>query len=143
MTLTPDLQALTVDSLVEPSDRPNRIISLLFNSSLFDEKQAYQTLLRRYYQEEEADKKALASARKGGLAKKTDALSEWIQGLADDQPRLSSHRLEQLVKQAEGHGLICSVKGDIIEFYDKDGKIKEAKLSALKHRLSRAKKQSR
>ena len=139
MVLALDSKTLQADSLAATIDKPNKVLSLLFDSQVFNTKQADQTLLLRLYRDDEVHTKNLERARKGGLAVKTDALSEWIKELVVERPKITAHRLEQLVKQQVSHGLIYSIKGDIIEFYDKNDKIKQAKLSGLKDRLSRAK----
>lgn len=79
-------------------------------------------------------------ARKGGRAKKTDALSQLIQSIVERNPRITVAQLAEQLKAQQGLGIIADIDGTTITFDRANGSLKEASVSGLKDRLSRAKK---
>jgi hypothetical protein len=77
-------------------------------------------------------------SRKGGKAKKTDALQELIVGIVRRRPNITERQLLELFQQCPAP--IEVIDRDFISFRFHDGRPAEAPVSGLKHRLSRAKK---
>lgn len=87
--------------------------------------------------------------RRAARSDRTDALQELIIGMLGDRPDISESELLTALYHHEGRGVIESISDGKIEFATggklKDGiaegaRIKDAKVSGLKHRLSRARK---
>jgi hypothetical protein len=94
----------------------------------------------------EADKKRFLSqqSRKGGRAKKSDALQQEISKLVQSDPTITEAKLKAMLTRERFPGLIVDVGEGTICFVQpdgsKDGRLKESPRSGLKDRLSRAKK---
>ena len=82
-------------------------------------------------------------SRKGGKAKKTDTLQLVIEKIVADRPSTTLRQLEQQLRALERIEVIDEIADDLISFTAANGRFKGAKLSGLKHRLSRAKKKPR
>ncbi|MGD0421084.1 MAG: hypothetical protein ABSA68_16125 [Xanthobacteraceae bacterium] len=78
-------------------------------------------------------------SRKGGNAKKTDALQGLIESVAEKRPLITVKELERELRARQNIEIIEDIDDRVICFANGD-KLKEAKLSGLKDRLSRAKK---
>ena len=94
----------------------------------------------------EGDKQRFLShqARKGGRAKKSDALQQEILGLVRRDPHITESRLKDMLTKERCPGLIEDVNDEEIYFVQRDGseegRSKRVVISGLKHRLWRAKK---
>lgn len=77
-------------------------------------------------------------ASKGGRAKKLDALQILIERIVVREPSISVRQLEQQLEAYQGIDVIDDIEDGSIWFTNGDS-LKEAKLSGLKDRLSRAK----
>jgi len=77
-------------------------------------------------------------SQKGGKAKKTDALQELITALVSKTPGISAKILEKQIRAEESLGIIEEVTRYEIYFVTHDEHSKSARLSGLKHRLTRA-----
>jgi len=93
----------------------------------------------------EAEKRRFLSqhARKGGQAKKTDALQQEIVKLVRRDPAITEARLKDMLTSDRFSELIVEFDEETISFQpgdSKHGRLKEARISGLKDRLSRAKK---
>ena len=78
-------------------------------------------------------------SRKGGKARKTDALQELIVQIAQRHPSITARELLSKLKSQQGIEPIMEVEDSIIGFNNRNGKYKEANITGLKDRLSRAK----
>jgi hypothetical protein len=86
----------------------------------------------------------VALARKGGLADKTDALQRVIEELVAENPSVSATIvLSRLRSMQSPSGPIEEVTDAAISFTLANGRSREASISGLKDRLSRAKKKAR
>ena len=79
-------------------------------------------------------------ARKGGLAGKTDALQELIEQIVRRNSAITVRALEARLIELQGIEPIQDFSNGTISFTNRDGRTKDAALSGLKDRLSRAKK---
>jgi hypothetical protein len=79
-------------------------------------------------------------ARKGGLARKTDVLQELIERIVQRNLAITVRELEAKLKRVQGIEAIEDISDRVVSFLNHDGRLKDAKLSGLKDRLSRAKK---
>jgi hypothetical protein len=79
-------------------------------------------------------------ARKGGLAGKTDALQELIERIVQRSFAITVRALEAQLIEHQKIEPIQDFSDGTISFTNHDGRTKEAALSGLKDRLSRAKK---
>ncbi|HYL33444.1 MAG TPA: hypothetical protein VEU53_09915 [Stellaceae bacterium] len=77
-------------------------------------------------------------AREAGKAKKTDALQMAIEALVRQDPRITEPQLRTKLTREQWPDVIEDVDDEVIAFKDRHGRGKEAKLSGLKDRLSRA-----
>jgi hypothetical protein len=83
-------------------------------------------------------------ARKGGKAAKSDALNRIISEAVRARPKLSEEELLRYLQQLEGAGVVVEINNEYVSFVNySDGRTKDASMSGLKHRLSRAKKNNR
>jgi hypothetical protein len=104
-----------------------------------------QLTLERALADAERDKKRILSqqARKGGRAKKSDALQQAIESLVRLYPDITEAKVKDMLTRERYPGLIDDVDEDTIWFVQPDGseegRLKKAPISGLKHRLSRAK----
>lgn len=81
-------------------------------------------------------------AKRGGSAKKADALQQLIEKLVGRNPDLSERDLGARLNRETYPTVIEDVDEDTIYYKGKKGALKEAPLSGLKDRLSRAKKKN-
>jgi hypothetical protein len=108
----------------------------------------YQTTVEQSLADAEGDKQLLLSlqGRKGGQAKKSDALQLEILNLARRDPDITVAELKDKLTKERFPGLIDEVEDGTIWFVQPDGsgrnRSKEAPISGLKDRLSRAKRRS-
>ena len=79
-------------------------------------------------------------ARKGGLARKTDVLQELIERIVRRNLAITVRALESQLREHQGIEPIQDFSNGTISFTNHDGRTKDAELSGLKDRLSRAKK---
>jgi hypothetical protein len=79
-------------------------------------------------------------ARKGGLARKTDVLQELIERIVERNSAITLQALEARLREHQGTEPIEDFSDGTISFTNHDGRMKDAALSGLKDRLSRAKK---
>jgi hypothetical protein len=79
-------------------------------------------------------------ARKGGLAGKTDTLQELIERIVERNSPITLRALEAQLREHRGIEPIQDFSKGTISFTKHDGRTKDAALSGLKDRLSRAKK---
>jgi hypothetical protein len=98
--------------------------------------------IEKLLEEAEGDKQRFLSlqGRRGGLAKKSDALQQAIVGLVRKDPGMTVARLQGMLTRDRFPGLIEDVDEEKIWFRQPDGQSKTAPVSGLKDRLSRAKK---
>jgi hypothetical protein len=76
---------------------------------------------------------------KGGKAKKTDALQLLIVRIVERRPAITTDELKEELYAHQGIDVISDIDVGVISFTNHNGNLKDAKLSGLKHRLSRAK----
>jgi hypothetical protein len=109
----------------------------------------YQTPIEKLLADAEGDKQRFKQrflydqARKGGQAKKTDALQQEIVKLVRRDPAITEARLKDMLTSDRFSQLIVEFDEETISFQpgdSKHGRLKEARISGLKDRLSRAKK---
>jgi hypothetical protein len=79
-------------------------------------------------------------ARRGGTVKKTDALQALIIELVRKAPSLTGSALLERLRTMQGGGVVDDIADGTISFHGRDGRIKDAPISGLKDRLSRARK---
>ena len=77
--------------------------------------------------------------RKGGKCK--DRLQILIVEIVDKDPAIDCRRLLHRLRAQRTFGVISDVTDDVISFEDTRGDIVDVKITTLKHRLSRAKKE--
>jgi hypothetical protein len=115
----------------------------------FDEMRRQSVRVPLYYQkplemllEEAHETRALFMSfigRKGGKCK--DRLQILIVEIVDKDPGIDCRRLLHRLKAQRTFGVISDVTDDVISFEDTGGDIVDVKITTLKHRLSRAKKE--
>ena len=81
------------------------------------------------------------NGRNGG--KRKDTLQILIEGIVEKEPKIDRTRLLHRLKTGKRFGAVVDVTDGIISFESETGEITDAKVSALKDRLSRAKKNNR
>jgi hypothetical protein len=131
--------ALTEQRLADPA---------LYQAA-FDEMRRQSIRVPVYYQkslegllEEAQETRALFMSfigRKGGKCK--DRLQMLIVEIVDKDPGIDCRRLLRRLKAQRTFGVISDVTDDVISFEDTRGDIVDVKITTLKHRLSRAKKE--
>jgi hypothetical protein len=90
---------------------------------------------------ERAEKRFLAhQARRGGAAHKTDTLQILIHEIVTRRPHISARELVEALKARQHTSLVDDIGDGTIHFTDQHGRCKEASISGLKDRLTRAKK---
>ena len=101
-----------------------------------------QTTIEKLLADAEADKRRFLSqhGRKGGQTKRADALQQAILDLVRHRPEITEAKLKDILTRARFPRLIEDVDDEKISFAQPDGRLKEARITGLKHRLSRAKK---
>jgi hypothetical protein len=77
-------------------------------------------------------------SRKGGKAKPADSLQKYFEELAACDKELTKDRLLAHLKDLVNHSVIQEVTATEVQYLD-NGKEKQAPISGLRHRLSRAK----
>jgi hypothetical protein len=102
----------------------------------------YQTTIEKLLADAEADKERFLSqqGRKGGQARKSDALPRLILDLVRCRPEITEAKLRDILTRERFPGVIEEVDDETISFAQPDGRLKDARITGLKHRLSRAKK---
>ena len=105
----------------------------------------YQAPLEKLLADAEADKKRFLcqQARKGGQSKKSDTLQQAIVELVRSDPAITAAGLKLMLTRDRFPELVLDVDDETITFApdgSKDGRLKDAPISGLKDRLSRAKK---
>lgn len=78
-------------------------------------------------------------ARKRGIASKTDVLQLIIEEIVRRQPSITARRLIEILRERQGIAPIEDIDDGTIWFTNHDDRSKEANISGLKDRLSRAK----
>ncbi|MBV8647859.1 hypothetical protein [Paludibacterium sp.] len=78
-------------------------------------------------------------AARGGAAPKGDALHDLITEIIQKKPKITAEELYVELEQRQHMGVIEDIDDEFINFKNHDGKLKSAKTSGLKHRLSRIK----
>jgi hypothetical protein len=81
------------------------------------------------------------NGRNGGKPK--DTLQKLIEGIVEREPKIDRNRLLHRLKAEKSLDVIVDVTDGIISFESATGEIADVKVSALKDRLSRAKKKNR
>jgi hypothetical protein len=81
------------------------------------------------------------NGRNGG--KRKNALQKLIERILEKEPKIDCNRLLHRLKADKSFGAVLDVTDGIISFESATGEIADVKVSALKHRLSRAKKKNR
>jgi hypothetical protein len=114
----------------------------------FDEMKRQSIRLPVYYQkppemllEEAHEARAVFmsfNGRNGG--KRKDALQILIERIVEEEPKIDCNRLLHRLKAEKSFGAVLDVTDGIISCESATGEITDAKIAALKHRLSRAKK---
>jgi hypothetical protein len=79
------------------------------------------------------------NGRNGGKPK--DTLQKLIERIVEKEPKIDCNRLLHRLRAEKSFDVIVDVMDGIISFEDTTGEITDAKIAALKHRLSRAKKE--
>ena len=82
----------------------------------------------------------LEQARRAGRAKKTDALQDLIISLVGERPNMTGPELLARLEEEQYGAVIDDIEEGMIYFKGSNGRLKEAPISGLKDRLSRAKK---
>jgi hypothetical protein len=109
----------------------------------------YQTPIEKLLADAEGDKQRFLydQAHKGGQAKKSDPLQQAIESLVRRDPHITSAKVRAMLTRERYPELIEDVDEEEISFvwFDRSGRrrSKQAAISGLKHRLSRAKRTSR
>jgi hypothetical protein len=87
-------------------------------------------------------------SRKGGKARKSDALQALIEDIVRRRPAITAGQLLWELEGAAGAGIVTSVESEVevlasegrkVHFVNYDGRPKTASVSGLKYRLARAK----
>ncbi len=108
-----------------------------------DKSQALAMFYKPTLSREQIKKQILSErAQKAGSRPKTDALGELIAEIFKKDPEITEAKLYYALKREKDMGIICDINRQFIEF-DNGAKIKRAKTSGLKHRLSRLRKKCR
>jgi hypothetical protein len=108
-----------------------------------------QAPIEKFLADAERDRGRFLShqGRQGGQAKKPDALQQEILKLVQGNPKITEAMLKAMLTRERFPGLIADIDEETIWFVQpdgsKDGRPKQAAISGLKHRLSRAKKNLR
>jgi hypothetical protein len=85
---------------------------------------------------------ARSFARHGGEAKKTDPLQKFIVAAAETKPAITVLELVDMLRSAaQPGGPIEDIDEENVSFLGVNGKLRDAPISGLKDRLSRAKKE--
>jgi hypothetical protein len=79
------------------------------------------------------------NGQKGG--KQKDKLQVLIDRIVEGEPKIDRGRLLYRLKAEKGYGVIEDITDDWISYESAGGDLVDVKISALKHRLSRAKKE--
>jgi hypothetical protein len=91
-------------------------------------------------------------SRKGGRARKSDALQRVIEEIVRENPIITQNELLHTLGRKEGDGVVISIDSESavldgdrrnIRFHDHEGRLKTASVGGLKDRLSRAKRKIR
>jgi hypothetical protein len=81
-----------------------------------------------------------SGTRRGGAARKTDALQALIIELVRKTRSLTTPELLDRLRERQRGGVVDDIEDDTIAFYGHDNHPKTAPISGLKDRLSRARK---
>jgi len=125
-----------------------RLADLALREAAFDDWREETTRLPGYYQrslekllEDASIKRAFFmgfNGRKGG--KQKDKLQVLIDRIVKGEPKIDRSRLLYRLKAEKGFGVIEDITDEWISYESASGDLVDVKISALKHRLSRAKK---
>jgi hypothetical protein len=129
---------------------PQRLADDALRQSAFEIMQAEQTrgypakhqmsLYQALDEGDQSDRRSLTRlSRKGGKARKTDALQKLIIQIAQRHPSITAPELLSKLKSQQGIEPIVEVDVLIINFKNHNGTYKDASITGLKDRLSRAK----
>jgi uncharacterized protein YihD (DUF1040 family) len=128
-----------------------RLADLALHQAALDDLKEETTRLPGYYQrslekllEDASIKRAFFmgfNGRKGG--KQKDTLQVLIERIVEKEPQIDRSRLLYRLKAEKGFGVIEDITDEWISYESASGDLADVKISALKHRLSRAKKDSR
>jgi hypothetical protein len=128
-----------------------RLADLALHQAALDDLKEETTRLPGYYQrslekllEDASIKRAFFmgfNGRKGG--KQKDKLQVLIEQIVKGEPKIDRGRLLYRLKAEKGYGVIEDITDEWISYEGASGDLADVKISALKHRLSRAKKDSR
>lgn len=125
-----------------------RLADPALRQAAFEELREETTRLPGYYQksleallQDASQKRAFFmgfNGRKGG--KQKDTLQALIERIIEKEPQIDRSRLLYRLKAEKGFGVIEDITDELISFVKANGDLGDVKISALKHRLSRAKK---
>jgi hypothetical protein len=125
----PDLRDIGLRNL---NDEINKGVPIRFQRSIYQIFEDLASIKGRCLVEQ---------ARKGGSAKKQDALQGLILTFVEAKPSITEGELKEKLSAHTGILPIQDISDDEIAFTNHDGKTKTAAVSGLKDRLSRAKKE--
>jgi hypothetical protein len=146
--------AKTVDDVevfwrTESARMEQRLADPALYQAAFDDLKEETTRLPGYYQrsleallEDASKKRALFmgfNGQKGG--KQKDKLQLLIEQIVKGEPKIDRGRLLYRLKAEKGYGVIEDITDELISYEGASGDLADVKISALKHRLSRAKKE--
>ena len=89
------------------------------------------------------DSAALLNGRERAAKRRKPIPYNWLSKRYADRPSTTLRQLEQQLRALERIEVIDEIADDLISFTAANGRFKGAKLSGLKHRISRAKKKPR
>jgi hypothetical protein len=109
-------------------------LPIRFQTSIYQALEAAEQIGTRFLTEQ---------SRKGGGAKKTDTLQLLIEKIVQRRPAITLRQLEAELEAHQGIDTIEDIADGTISFTNHNGSSKDAPLTGLKDRLSRAKKKMR
>ena len=135
-----DNQNLLLRQRMASSPTLNAALDLLRAEQIEEVPIRHQTSLYKALEDAERTGKRflMEHASKGGKAKKPDALQLLIEKIVVREPSISVRQLESQLEAYQGIDIIDDIDDGSIWFTNGDS-LREAKLSGLKDRLSRAK----
>ncbi len=140
-------------ALAECVDDDNLLAEVLDNVKFHNQgvpinsQKTFESVLERVQKQRSAHRREQLTefARKGGKTEKPDALQKLILERVPRNPDISEQQLLNELRRQRGNSCIYDIAEDsegalTIFFTEPDGRLGEAPVSGLKHRLSRAKK---